>query len=98
MSGPEPVSTARQVPPPPPGPFVARLHNLTGVRRELAKLYTEARRGKLDPADASKLANILQILARVIEGSDLEARLSELERRQSQPDGHAGNNGGRTTP
>jgi hypothetical protein len=50
------------------------------VRRELARLYKEARAGGLDVGDASKLANILQILGRMIEGSVLEQRVVELER------------------
>jgi predicted transcriptional regulator len=50
------------------------------VRAELAKLYREARQGKVDVTDASKLANMLQILYRIIEGSDLEKRLEEIEK------------------
>jgi hypothetical protein len=51
------------------------------VRRELARLYRQARAGELEVGDASRLANILQILGRMIEGSVLERRLAELERR-----------------
>jgi hypothetical protein len=51
------------------------------VRRELARLYREARASGMDVGDASKLANILQILGRMIEGAELERRLGELERR-----------------
>lgn len=56
------------------------LTKLSDVRRELASLYHEAREKKINVADASRLANLLQILAKVIEGSDVEARLSEIER------------------
>ena len=51
------------------------------MRRELARLYGEARAGTLAVGDASKLANVLQILGRMIETGDLEVRLEELERR-----------------
>lgn len=61
---------------PPPSP---RLDSLAGVRRELARLYKEARAGELEVGDASKLANILQILGRMIEGTELERRIAELE-------------------
>ena len=59
----------------------ARLDSAARVRRELARLYGEARSGALAVGDASKLANVLQILGRMIETGDLEARLEELERR-----------------
>lgn len=63
---------------PPPSP---RLDSLAGVRRELARLYREARAGGLGVGEASKLANILQVLGRMIEGAELERRVDELERR-----------------
>ena len=62
----------------PPAP---RLDSAARVRRELARLYGEARSGALAVGDASKLANVLQILGRMIETGDLEGRLEELERR-----------------
>ena len=49
------------------------------VRIEMGKLYREARAGTVDVSDASKLANMLNILARLIETSDLEKRLEVLE-------------------
>jgi hypothetical protein len=69
-----PVMTITKRTPPSP-----RLENLAGVRRELARLYREARAGRLDVADASKLANILQVLGRMIEGAELEGRVEALE-------------------
>lgn len=56
------------------------LKSAEDVRRELARLYREARGKRMDVADASRLANILQILGRLIETSDLEARVIEVER------------------
>ena len=66
----------------PPSP---RLDSMAGVRRELARLYREARAGELDVAAASRLANVLQILGRMIEGSEIEARVEALEREAPAP-------------
>jgi hypothetical protein len=69
-------------PPTPRGkPNVGRLHTLTSVRQEMARLYREARRGKETVADAGRLAYILSLISRIIEGSDLERRLEALERK-----------------
>ena len=64
----------------PPSPCPGRLDTVTRVRREPARLYREARAGRLDVGDASRLAHILQILGRMIEGAELEARVEALER------------------
>lgn len=60
-----------------------KLATADDVRRELARLYREARADRVPVADASRLANILQILGRVIEQSDLEARICALEGKAS---------------
>src|SRR3954471_7431948 len=65
-----------------PPPRRARLDTMARVRRELARVCREARAGGLDVADASKLANILQVMGRMIETSEVETRLDALERRQ----------------
>ncbi|AEB85515.1 hypothetical protein [Alicycliphilus denitrificans] len=59
------------------------------VARELARLYRQARAGQMEVQDASRLANILQILARVLETSDLEARIEELEAIKGEGKGSA---------
>ena len=65
---------------PPPSPRLRiTLATAEDCRRELARLYREARGKRLDVADASRLANILQIMSRLIENSDLEARILALE-------------------
>lgn len=76
--------------PPPPRQRLP-LNTAGDVRRELARLYREVRaaRQNKDPlsvADASRMANILQILGRLIEISDLEGRIEALEayRRQEE--------------
>ena len=58
---------------------IGRLDSVAGIRRELARVYTEARRGELDTNEASKLGNLLAVLHRIIEGSALEDRLARLE-------------------
>lgn len=71
-------------PPPPTGKKVyarAKLASATDVSRELAKLYREARSGGIKVEDASRLANILAILSRILTDSELEARIEALEGR-----------------
>lgn len=67
--------------PAPPRPSRLRLPLATteDVRRELARLYREARSDRVPVADASKLASILATLGRIIEGGDLLRRVEELE-------------------
>jgi hypothetical protein len=65
--------------PPRPGRSRLRLDSLDRVRRELVKIYRQGRDGERDVADASKLANILTMIARILEGSDLEKRIALLE-------------------
>ena len=50
------------------------------IRREMATLYREARSGRLDVADASKLTFILNQIAQVLRIDDLEQRTAALER------------------
>lgn len=49
-----------------------RLDTIYDVRKELAKLYREARAKKTDVQDAARLANILMLIGRLIEGGDIE--------------------------
>jgi hypothetical protein len=59
----------------------ARLDTPAKVRRELCLLYHEARHGRLDVLDASRMANILALVGRLLEGAELEERLAALEQR-----------------
>lgn len=65
-------------------PRIGRINTAAGVRKELAKLYKEARSGQVPVADASRLGALLAALARIIEQSDLECRVRALERVQQQ--------------
>jgi uncharacterized Zn finger protein (UPF0148 family) len=64
---------------PPAGRSRLRLDTLDRVRRELVKIYRQGREGERDVSDASKLAHILTMIARILEGSDLEKRIAALE-------------------
>lgn len=57
----------------------APLKTIDDVKAEMARLYREAKSGKRDVGDASRLGNLLSILARLIEGADFEKRLAALE-------------------
>jgi hypothetical protein len=64
---------------PPAGRPRLRLDSLARVRFELVRIYREARDGKRDVSDASKLAHMLALIGRILEGSDLEKRIAILE-------------------
>jgi len=75
------TETRDDTPPPSPKGKRVKLKTVGDVSHEMAKLYREARNGKIDVSDASKLANMLSILSRVLETSDLEKRVEQLEGR-----------------
>ena len=58
---------------------VGRLDTVDRVRREAVRLYKDCRRGVLAPADASRLAHVLDLVRRLVEAGDIERRLDELE-------------------
>lgn len=62
-----------------PGRVRVPLRNLDEVQRELARLYRDMRSGQIETQDGSRMANVLQILARVIDGGQIEQRLAALE-------------------
>lgn len=45
----------------------------------LARVIRQTYAGKLDSQEMSRYANAVQVLSRIIEGSDLEARILKLE-------------------
>jgi hypothetical protein len=63
---------------------VRALETATDVKREAGKLYRAARRGEVAAADASRLASVLALILKVIEGADLEARITALEQTQAR--------------
>lgn len=52
---------------------------MNSVRQEMARVYREARRGEISEQKAGRLCYILSLIARIIEGSDLEQRVAKLE-------------------
>lgn len=58
------------------------LKSMDDVKAELARLYRDGKSGKRDIADVSKLANVLSILGRLIEGTEIAARIEALEQQQ----------------
>ena len=60
-------------------PVKLRLATVRDCRRELGRLYTEARAGEIAPADATRFAFLLQTMVAFIRDSDFEQRLARLE-------------------
>jgi len=64
---------------PPVGVPKARLKTADDLRRYVARLINEARRGEVDPMLAGRLGYLCNILLGIIRDSDLETRLAALE-------------------
>jgi hypothetical protein len=62
-----------------PSPRRINLDSLDNVRREVARLYREARSGMLPTSEATRLAFLLQVLAKLHEVTTLERRIAALE-------------------
>jgi hypothetical protein len=56
-----------------------RLKTLSDVRRYISSLINRAESGDIEPSVATKLCYLANSLSKVIETSDLEKRLSDLE-------------------
>lgn len=61
-----------------------RLGSAREVRREEARLYTEALNGERPAQDAARLANILELIRRSIETDVLEADIAALRAELAQ--------------
>ena len=57
-----------------------KLATIDDCRREMAKVYRDAKTGKTETADASRLVYMLTSIAKMIEVGQLEERLTQLER------------------
>ncbi|OWK28961.1 hypothetical protein SPMU_24870 [Sphingomonas mucosissima] len=64
---------------PAPRRYRAKIDTVGNVSRELSRVYREARSGMISVEHASKYANILSIIARILETSNLEVRLAAIE-------------------
>lgn len=63
------------------GTRIARLDKMSGILTELGRVYREARRGEMDVQDGTRLASILATMRLVVEGSEIERRVQDLEAR-----------------
>ena len=61
-----------------------RLQNARDLRRYMASLINKTETGQLDVNLGKSLAYMSSILLRIIEGSDLEARITALEKKTSR--------------
>ena len=63
---------------------IGKLDTLGAVRAEAARLYRAGRRGELPAQDAGRLATVLALAAKLIEGGEFERRLEQVEARLSE--------------
>lgn len=58
-----------------------KLDTVADVKAEACKLYRSVKAKEIDASEAGKLAYLLQIIAKLAETADLEAKISALEAR-----------------
>lgn len=63
-----------------PTPQKIDLRDAAAIRRELGSVYRDMRAGRIDPADGTKLAYVLDAIRKAYEAEVLAARLEILER------------------
>jgi len=56
------------------------LETLTDVRREMARVYRGMRHGRIDSQDATRMTYVLSQIAKIIQTTELEARVAAVER------------------
>jgi hypothetical protein len=61
-----------------------RLKNLTDIRRFLAATLNQLEAGEIDESRAKTVAYCLNVLSSIVKDSDLEQRISALERQQEE--------------
>jgi hypothetical protein len=59
-----------------------KLATIEDCRREMARVYRDARSGQTETADASRLVYMLTSIGKMIEVGQLEERLNALEDKQ----------------
>lgn len=67
------------IPAPPTPKKQIRLASIKDCRRELAKVYVDARYGSTDPQDATRLTYVLIAISNMIKDHELEERVKKLE-------------------
>ena len=71
-------------------PRIGRLDSMSAIRREMAKIYRQTRRGKIDINDATKLAFLLRTLAEMVASEIIERRLDNVEAKAKDLDAKSG--------
>ena len=71
--------TLRVIPPP-----RLNLTTVDDIRRELGKVYRDARSGALQTQEATRLGYLLDLLRKMIEAGEFERRLEQLEKDQAR--------------
>ncbi len=66
----------RSIPAPTPR---LNLSSAAGVRREMTRVYRDARTGRIDSKDAARLVFVLDRIGKLITAEDLEKRVESLE-------------------
>jgi len=56
------------------------LESLTDVRREMARVYRHMRHGRIDTQDATRMTYVLTQIAKIIQTTELDARIEAVER------------------
>jgi len=56
------------------------LETLPDVRREMARVYRQMRHGRIDTQDATRMTYVLTQIAKIIQTTELEARIDAVER------------------
>ncbi len=59
----------------------AQLDKLEGVRREMSRVYRDMESGRRDSQDGSRLVYVLTQIAKVLELTEIERRLTAIEDR-----------------
>jgi hypothetical protein len=60
-----------------------KLASIEDCRREMARVYRDARNGQAETADASRLVYMLTSIAKLIELGELEKRITNLEEKRN---------------
>ena len=63
-----------------PTPSRLELKKIDDIRLEMAKVYREMRTNKMEGQQGSRLVYVLSQIGKLIEMSEIEQRISELER------------------
>jgi hypothetical protein len=79
-NGPEKAIAGQLLARPPTRPRRPVLKTLPDVRREMARVYREMRRGRLETQDATRMTYVLTQIAKIIQTAELEARIEAVER------------------